>query len=782
MRVAPYHVSFYAAVLIASGAADVAAVIGVWRRRGSPGRNSLCVAMLATAVWSFAYALELSAPTTADRELWGALKYIGITVLPAAWLVFALQYTGRMGRPSRWFLGALTVEPVIVVGLLAVPGTRHLIRFYPPGAPQPVPTVQAGALYWPHVIYSNALVLTASAVLLVTVMRVSRLYWRQSITLLVAICLPLIGNAMADFNAPPFQHLDPSPLAASVAAWVLVIGVLRYRLLDLRPVARTHVVETMRDAVLVADAHGHVVDLNPAAVQLLGRQAGELVGRPVAALLSDLAHPIGFSDPGVYDVQLNTSDRERDMELAVTPLEDARGATAGRVLVFRDVTERRELERELRRLAYTDRLTGLPNRALFHDRLDRALVMAKRHDAPVAILFLDLDRFKIINDSLGHEIGDEVLVAVAQRLRRCLRAEDTLARLGGDEFAILLPEIANRSDTYLVTEKCLSALSAPELIGSHELTVNASIGIAISPQDGTDVQHLLRSADAAMYRAKARGGGRAEAFTRLLEEEVTRRHQIEVELRRGLRTGQLRVLFQPYRELVTGRLVGFEALVRWDHPNRGILLPDSFLPLAEETGVIDAVDRWVLGEACRQARGWPAPLLVSVNVSAGRLRRGELHQDTAAILAETGLDPSRLVLELSERILFDEVPDAFDSLADVTSSGVGLALDDFGAGYTSLEQLRRLPVSQVKMDRSLVAPVDQSEDDASIVAAVIQFAHALGLSVTAEGIERSGQLERLIELGCDCGQGFLFSAPAAVPGFDQSSTREGHSRALRGRD
>lgn len=782
MRVVTYHVSFYAAVLIGSGAADVAAAIGVWRRRGSPGRNSLCVAMLATAVWSFAYALELAAPTTADRELWGALKYVGITVLPAAWLVFALQYTGRMGRPSRWFLGALTIEPVIVGVLLAVPGTRHLIRFYPPGPPQPIPTADAGTLYWPHVIYSNALVLTASAILLVTVVRVSRLYWRQSITLLVAICLPLIGNAMADFNAPPFQHLDPSPLATSLAAWVLVLGVLRYRLLDLRPVARTHVVETMRDAVLVADAHGHVVDLNPAAVRLFGLRAGELVGRPVVGLLSGLADPIGFPDPGVYDVQIRISKRELDMELAVTPLEDARGATAGRVLVFRDITERRELERELRRLAYTDRLTGLPNRALLNDRLERALVMADRHNTPVAVLFLDLDRFKNINDSLGHEIGDKVLVAVAQRLRRCLRAEDTLARLGGDEFAILLPEITNRTDVHLVTDKCLAALSGPELIDTHELTVTASIGVAVFPQDGADVQHLLRSADAAMYRAKSRGGGRAETFTHLLEQEVVERHQIEVELRRGLRTGQLRLLFQPYRELVSGKLVGYEALVRWDHPNRGTLLPDVFLPLAEQTGLIDAVDRWVLAEACRQARRWPAPLQVAVNVSAGRLRGGDLHRDTAAVLAETGLDPSRVVLELSERILFDEVPDAFDALADVTAAGVRLALDDFGAGYTSLEQLRRLPVGQVKIDRSLIGPVDRSEDGTSIVAAVIQFAHALGLSVTAEGIERPSQLERLIELGCDCGQGFLFSAPAAVSSFDDRAAHERLSRVLRTQD
>ena len=754
----------------------------MWRRRGSPGRNSLCLAILATAVWSFDYALELSAMTTSDRVLWGALKYVGITLLPAAWLVFALQYTGRIGRPSGRFIGALAIEPVVVLALLAVPGTRHLIRLYPPGPPQPIPTASAGTLYWLHVIYSNALILTGSAILLVSVVRVSRLYWRQSVTLLVAICLPLIGNALEDFNAPPFQHLDPSPLATSVAAWVLVLGVLRYRLLDLRPVARTHVVETMRDAVLVADAHGHVVDLNPAAARLLGRRVGELIGRPVARLLSQFADPIGFPDPGVYELRRGDRDEELAMELSVTPLQDARGATAGRVLVFRDVTERRELERELRRLAYTDRLTGLPNRALFHDRLERALTMAKRRDAAVAILFLDLDRFKNINDSLGHEIGDRVLVAVAQRLRRCLRAEDTLARLGGDEFAILLPEIAERRDTHLVTDKCLAALSAPEVISRHELTVNASIGVAVFPQDGADVQHLLRSADAAMYRAKARGGGRAETFTHLLEKEVTRRHEIEVELRRGLRSDQLRVLYQPYHELATGRLVGYEALVRWNHPRRGMLLPDAFLPLAAETGLVDAVDRWVLTEACRQASSWAEPLAVSVNVSAGRLRRGDVYGETAAILDETGLSPGRLVLELSERILFDEMPDALHSLADLTSIGVSLALDDFGAGYTSLEQLRRLPVSQVKIDRSLVGPVDRSEDDTAIVAAVIQFAHALGLSVTAEGIERPSQLERLTELGCEYGQGFLFSPPGAAEGIDDLSRRGRRSRVFRARD
>ena len=782
MRPAAYHLTFYAALLIASAAADVAAAYVVWRKHGSPGRNALCIAMLATAVWSVAYAAELSATGTSHRELWGALKYVGVVVLPPAWLVFALQYTGRMGRPRPQLLGALAIEPLLVLAALAVPGTRHLIRFYPPGPPQPVPTANAGSLYWPHAVYSNVVILTGSAILLITVLRASRLYWRQNITLLVEICVPLIGNAMNDFNAPPFRHLDPSPLATSVAAWVLAFGILRYRLLDLRPVARTQVFETLRDAVIVSDAHGLVVDMNPAALALLGRGAGELVGRPVAAVLSEFSDPMEFPDPGVYDLQLDVSDGKLDTELAVNRLADARGATVGHVLVFRDVTERSELERELRKLAYTDRLTGLPNRALFHDRLEQALVMAARRDASVAVLFLDLDRFKVINDSLGHSIGDAVLISVAKRLRGCLRAEDTLARLGGDEFAILLPEIANRGDSRLVTEKCLVALRDPEVIDGHELTVNASIGMAIFPQDGADVQHLLRSADAAMYRAKARGGGRAESFTHLLELEAMRRHELEVELRRGLRSGELRVLFQPLRDLASGRTVGYEALVRWNHPRRGMLPPDSFMPLAEEAGLIEAIDRWVLAEACRQASRWPEPLSVAVNVSAGRLRRGDVPGDTLAVLADTGLDPSRLVLELSERILFDEMPDALSSLEDLPSDGIQLALDDFGAGYTSLEQLRRLPVAHVKIDRSLVEAVDQGDDDAAIVDAVIHFAHALGLTVTAEGIERSSQLDRLTELGCEYGQGFLLGAPGVAVGFDESGAHRRLTRGFRARD
>lgn len=751
------HLSAYVVVLVGSGVADIAAALSVWRRRDRVGRASLCAVLLAAAAWCLAYALELG--TSGDsRVLWGALKFIGTTLLPPAWLIFALEYSGRLTRPGRRLIAALAIEPALVLLLLAFSPTRSLIRSYPAGQLRAMlPDVHLGAAYWVHFVYTNALILAASAVLLVTLTRISRLYWRQSIVLGVAICLPLIANVMSSLDVPPFAQFNATPVAVSLSALTLVLGVLRYQLLDLRPVARTLVVETMRDAVVVADAHGYVVDVNPAAQRLLGIPAAALIGCPADTLFPGLATP-GHGQMPRHELLGEAWDRADDLELVVTPLIDNRGATAGRVLVFRDVSERKELERNLRHLAYTDALTGLPNRTLFHDRLKQGLAVAMRRDSPLAVLFLDLDRFKVINDSLGHDVGDRVLISVARRLRACLRDEDTLARLGGDEFAILLPEIAGARGSSLVADKLLKALAAPQHINGHELTVGASIGIALFPENGSDLQSLLRSADAAMYSAKARGRGRAALFTPDLGERNRRRQQLEVELRRGLRRGQLQLAFQPYHELASGAMVGYEALVRWMHPRSGLLAPASFLGLAEDAGLVEAIDRWVLGEACRQARSWSPELAISVNVSPGRLRAGDLRQHTAHILGETELDPGRLTLELSERTLFDDEPEAFGMLSEIATTGVGVALDDFGAGYASLGHLRRLPLTQLKIDRSLVATLGQN-GDSPIVEAVTNFAHALGLSVTAEGIEHPAQLERLVDLGCDLGQGFLFGQP-----------------------
>jgi diguanylate cyclase (GGDEF)-like protein len=754
----------FVALLLVCAVADIVATAFVWRRRGSVGRISLCLALLAAAAWSITYALELAAaPASNLREIGGSLEYLGTTLLPPAWLIFALQYSGRLARVGTRLRAALAVEPLLILSLLAVPATRALVRSYPPGPPQPIPQPRLGVAYWCHFTYTNLLVLSGSTVLLITIVRSSSLYWRQSISLLVAIALPLVANAMSSIELPPFQNLDPTPVALTLAACVLVFGVLRYRLLDLRPVALGLVMETIRDAVLVVDTQNRLVDFNPEGRRLIDRTGPDALGRPLTALLPEQAAILSRADPGTYDLRLVANGADLDLEATVTRLPHPSSADGGRVLMFRDVTERRRLERDLRSLAYTDPVTGLANRALFYDRLNQALTRASRHGTALGVLFLDLDRFKIINDSLGHEIGDLMLAAVGHRLRHVLRGEDTLARLGGDEFAILLPDITSAHDTARVADKILNVLTAPQLISGHELTVDVSIGVALFPEDGRDGPRLMRSADAAMYSAKARGGGRAERFAPGLAREASRRQQLEADLRRGLRTGQLRLEFQPIHELAGGGIVGYEALVRWDHPRNGLMKPASFLPLAEDTGLIEAVDAWVLYQACRQARQWSSPLVVSINLSPAGFKDVHLAQKVTHVLAETGLQPSRLTLELNERIPFDDEPEAFALLADLSSVGVGLALDDFGAGYTSLRHMRRLTITDLKIDRSLVLELDGQGAESPIVAAVISFAHTLGLSVTAEGVEHPQQVERLRQLGCEHVQGFLIGRPQASP-------------------
>ena len=663
-----YHWSAYAWVLCVAAAADAVAFARVWRRRGATGATSLCVVLAGAGWWCLAYALQLAAPTVDGAVLWGAVKYVGTTALPPAWFVFALQYTGR-GRTGPRLYAALCVEPLIVLGLLAVPRTRALIRYYPAGPSSPVPQPRLGAAYWVHFAYTNVLVLAASVLLLTMLIRSSRLFWRQTSTLLVAIFLPILGNLLSSVNVPPFETLDPTPLAVSVAAVVLVHGVLRFRLLDLVPVARTLVLKTLQDAVLVVDALGRVVDLNPAAQKLIGHSAREAVGRPVAALLDEPAAASALADPGIYEVVSKLGGQARHLELTVTPLADLRGSAAGRLLLFRDVSDRARLEQDLRRLAYYDTLTGLPNRTLFNDRLEHELSRARRHGECMAVFFVDLDRFKVINDSLGHELGDKVLTSVALRMQNCLRAEDTLARLGGDEFAVLLPGIGDDGSATIVADRLLASLVVPHHIGGHELTVGASLGVALFPRDGSDVDRLLRSADTAMYRAKARGRGRAAVFVPTLAEQAARRQRLEADLRRGLRAGELELVYQPYRALPTGAVVGVEALVRWHHPRLGMLPPAAFVPLAEDSGLVEALDSWVLRRACEQARRWSAPVAISVNVSPPTLRAGDLLREVPLVLRDVGLPANRLVLELNERTVFDDEPEALAALADTRRVG-----------------------------------------------------------------------------------------------------------------
>jgi diguanylate cyclase (GGDEF)-like protein/PAS domain S-box-containing protein len=434
----------------------------------------------------------------------------------------------------------------------------------------------------------------------------------------------------------------------------------------------------------------------------------------------------------------------------------------GVVINARDISERKTYEAQLTHLAFHDALTGLPNRALFLDRLGQALQRAARDQRRVGVLFLDLDNFKLINDSLGHQTGDQLLQQIAARLQDCVRATDTVARFGGDEFTVLLDDLAGEQDGVAVAELLAARLGASLELAGRAMFPSSSIGLVVSAATDT-AEGLVRKADLAMYRAKAQGKARHQVYEERMNTAVQERLALESDLRRGLEQGEFCLLYQPILALGTQQLREVEALVRWQHPQRGLMAPVHFIPVAEETGLIVPLGRWVLREACAQAARWQQQAgqtpVMSVNLAARQFQDPALVDDVAAILQETGLPAQRLKLEITESAVMAEVEQAIGTLQALKAMGVHLAIDDFGTGYSSLSYLKRFPVDSLKVDRSFVEGLAQSGNDAAIVRSIVALAQSLGLTVTGEGIETAAQLAQLAALGCEQGQGYLFAKP-----------------------
>ena len=434
-----------------------------------------------------------------------------------------------------------------------------------------------------------------------------------------------------------------------------------------------------------------------------------------------------------------------------------------------DITARKHYERRLEHLSFHDELTGLANRALLHDRLTQSLHYAHRSGRLVAVLLVDLDRFKIINDSLGHDFGDQLLCAVTQRLFENVRGADTVARLGGDEFVVLLAEVAEEEDVGLVARKILDNLSRPYQIGNREVIVTASLGISLYPKDSDNGAILIRNADIAMYRAKRDDCSNFCFYAAEMNKQIQETLELEGELRHALERKEFSLHYQPKVDLLRGCIIGSEALVRWRHPQRGLVSPADFIPLAEETGLIVPLGAWVMREACRQARDWQEmglpPLGVAVNLSARQFRKGDLPLVVMDILQETGLDPRLLELELTESMVMADPVGAEQTMRALKDMGVCLSLDDFGTGYSSLNYLRRFPVDSLKIDRSFINDVVTDPSGASVVTSIIDIAHNLGLTAVAEGVETREQLKFLSRCDCDMFQGYLFSKPLPAEEF-----------------
>jgi diguanylate cyclase (GGDEF)-like protein/PAS domain S-box-containing protein len=521
---------------------------------------------------------------------------------------------------------------------------------------------------------------------------------------------------------------------------------------------------------------GRFVYLNPAAVRLLGAESeAELLGRPVV----DVVHPddVAGMEPGSTasgDDGVAPTMRERrivrrdgdvlEVELVSVPV--TFGGQAATQVMARDVTDRRRAERVLAHHALHDHLTGLPNRALFLDRLAQALVRCGRSGAFVAVLHVDLDRFKLVVDELGHESGDRVLQAVAARLRNVVRPSDTVARFAGDEFVVVCDDVQGPAEATRIANRILEVLAVP-VDDDEELSLGASIGVALARGDEVTAEALVRNADTAMHRAKELGRGRIELFDEAMRSRAVDRLRQERLLARAVAEGRLSLHYQPVVRLPELEISGVEALVRWDHPDRGQVLPGDFVPLAEESGLIVEVGSWVLGEGCRQAARWarsigPARgLEVAVNLSAKQLAEPFFVKEVAGLLHDERA--VSLWLEITETLLLEDPIVTASLLTELRGLGVKLAIDDFGTGYSSLAYLRRFPVDCLKIDQSFVSGLDGDGDSRPIAAAIVEMAHALGLRVVAEGVETPTQLEALVELGCDAAQGFLFAPPHPPP-------------------
>jgi diguanylate cyclase (GGDEF)-like protein/PAS domain S-box-containing protein len=545
------------------------------------------------------------------------------------------------------------------------------------------------------------------------------------------------------------------------------------------------------DAVICTDNEGNVSFLNPIAERLTGWSLMEATGRPLAESfrIMDAATGTLASDPTRNVIEqgrtthlpLNCILTRRDgnqifIEDSVAPIRDSSGVEAGSVLVFRDVSAAHALAAEITHLAEHDPLTGLPNRLLLNDRLDQAIARSLRKTSTMAVLFLDLDGFKHINDSLGHPVGDLLLQSVAERLKGCIRAPDTVSRQGGDEFVVLLHDTQNAESAAMTAKRILNAIALPHDIKGRDLNVTASIGISVFPCDGVNAETLIKNADTAMYQAKAGGRQIFRFFTPEMNVRAVERQSMEEDMRRALVQDEFSLVYQPIVNIQSGVITGAEALLRWTHPTHGQIEPSVFIPAAEDSGLILQIGAWVLREACRQAKAWMdaglQPITMSVNVSATQFRSEDFMDNLSAILDETGLRSEYLNLEVTESVLMERAKPGVPIFETIRDRGMLVSVDDFGMGYSSLSYLQKYPLDVLKIDQSFVRQISADPSETSIVSAIISIGKSLKLRVVAEGVESAQDLAFLKTQSCDEAQGFYFSRPVPADQFAKLHKKE----------
>jgi diguanylate cyclase (GGDEF)-like protein/PAS domain S-box-containing protein len=498
--------------------------------------------------------------------------------------------------------------------------------------------------------------------------------------------------------------------------------------------------------------------------QIIGKTPFDLLPPASAQLVVDLDRQLLAANRGpvVDEHQIRMPDGSlRIAKSTRLPILDAKGEPQYLLAVIEDITERKRAEERIAHLAHHDALTSLPNRVLFRSQLEIALNQLRENEH-LALLYLDIDHFKSINDTLGHPVGDELMRAVADRLRRCMQPGDSVARLGGDEFALIHTAIRHPQDCIPLLNKIYDAIRVPYELDGHHVIADVSIGIAIAPGDGTEPDELLKNADLALYGAKAEGRGTYRFFELDMDARMKERRSLELDLRKAIANGEFELYYQPIHDIARNRVVGCEALIRWHHPERGMIAPAQFIPVAEETGLINPIGEWVLRQACADAANWPDDLKVAVNLSPVQFRSRSLVQSIFNAFASAGLRPDRLELEITETVLMHHTDATIDVLKQLHKIGVRIAIDDFGTGFSSLSYLRSFPISKLKIDRTFIRDLPVDADAMAIVRAVVGLANSLGIVSTAEGVETERQLEALRAMGCSEMQGYLLSPPRPI--------------------
>jgi diguanylate cyclase (GGDEF)-like protein/PAS domain S-box-containing protein len=540
------------------------------------------------------------------------------------------------------------------------------------------------------------------------------------------------------------------------------------------------IIDAEPECVKIVKADGTLVQMNAAGLAMIEASRPEqVIGKSIFGLLMpEYREPYrAFVDnvlrgnKGIMEFEITgLKGAHRWLESHAVLLPGEQGSSPLVLSVTRDITERKHTESRLRQLAHFDSLTDLPNRVQFIERLEQAMADANRHERLVGVVFLDLDRFKYINDSLGHEKGDGLLREVAMRLSGVVRRGDTVARLSGDEFALVLADMGHVDDAIHVAQKILDVFHQPFRVAGHDLFVTASLGITLYPFDDRGAHELLRNADVAMYRAKESGKNNYQFYVAEMTAKVSERLTLENDLRSALERGEFSLNYQPIADCRSGRIIGMEALLRWKHPERGMISPTLFIPLAEETGYIISIGEWVLRTACEQCRRWQKmgypSLYVAVNLSSRQFHQKDLPASIYQILQDTGLNPASLGLELTEGLVMQQAVASVNTLRELKAMDIRISIDDFGTGYSSLSYLKRFPIDVLKIDQSFVRDIPQDEDDAAIASTIITMAHSLGLKVVAEGVETMDQLKFMRQHGCDAMQGYYLSKPLPPVQFE----------------